>query len=59
MQSLKTFLEIEYGAGKVIYPNKNEYFKALDLVPLEKLKSLFSVKIRITAMVRRMDYVFR
>jgi uracil-DNA glycosylase len=38
MVSLKNFLKSEYDAGKIIYPKKNEYFKALDLVPLDKVK---------------------
>lgn len=38
MVSLKKFLKDEYAAGKIIYPKKNEYFKALDLVPLDKVK---------------------
>lgn len=38
MVSLKNFLKTEYAADKIIYPKKSEYFKALDLVPLENVK---------------------
>jgi uracil-DNA glycosylase len=38
MKELKKFLKSEYDSGKIIYPKKNEYFKALDLVPLDKVK---------------------
>lgn len=38
MKSLKVFLKTEYEAKKIIYPKKNEYFKALDLVELDKVK---------------------
>ncbi len=38
MKSLKFFLNTEYKANKIIYPQKTEYFKALDLVPLNKVK---------------------
>ena len=38
MQSLKKFLKNEYDLKKIIYPKKSEYFKALDLTPLNKVK---------------------
>lgn len=38
MNELKSFLESQYGTGKIIYPDKQNYFKALDLVEPEKVK---------------------
>lgn len=38
MKELKNFLSEEYKKSKIIYPAKSEYFNALDLVPLEKVK---------------------
>lgn len=38
MTSLKSFLKEEYNLQKNIFPKKSEYFKALDLTPLEKVK---------------------
>ena len=38
MQTLKKFLKNEYDAKKIIYPKKSDYFKALDLAPLSKVK---------------------
>ncbi len=38
MASLKSFLKEEYRAGKAIFPKGSEYFRALDLTPLDKVK---------------------
>lgn len=38
MSRLKEFLESEYQAGKSIFPRKDEYFRALDLTPLDKVR---------------------
>jgi uracil-DNA glycosylase len=38
MASLKTFLQAEKRAGKVIFPRGSEYFRALDLTPLGQVK---------------------
>jgi uracil-DNA glycosylase len=38
MRDLRSFLEREYASGKVIYPAGREYFQALNLTPLPKVK---------------------
>ena len=38
MKKLKAFLQSEYKAGKKIYPRGDEYFAAMNLTPLEKVK---------------------
>lgn len=38
MKKLKTFLQAEYKAGKKIYPRGDEYFAAMNLTPLDKVK---------------------
>jgi uracil-DNA glycosylase len=38
MASLKSFLQAEKQAGKVIFPKGSEYFRALDLTPLGQVK---------------------
>lgn len=38
MKNLKAFLQKEYKAGKTIYPKGDEYFAALNLTPLDKVK---------------------
>ncbi|MEK6627752.1 MAG: uracil-DNA glycosylase [Bdellovibrionota bacterium] len=38
MKELKSFLASQYETGKIIYPDKQNYFKALDLVEPEKVK---------------------
>lgn len=38
MQSLKAFLKAELQAGKHIFPKGSEYFAALDLTPVDKVK---------------------
>jgi uracil-DNA glycosylase len=38
MASLRAFLMQEKKAGKVIYPRGDEYFKALDMTPFDKVK---------------------
>jgi len=38
MQALKTFLKAEKAGGKRIFPKGAEYFRALDLTPLDKVK---------------------
>ncbi|OHC90851.1 MAG: uracil-DNA glycosylase [Sphingomonadales bacterium GWF1_63_6] len=38
MQGLKAFLEAEKAAGKRIFPRGSEYFRALDLTPLDAVK---------------------
>ena len=38
MQSLKTFLAAEKAAGKRIFPKGGEWFRALDLTPLERVR---------------------
>jgi len=38
MQSLKTFLQAQKAQGKRIFPRGSEYFRALDLTPLDKVK---------------------
>ncbi len=38
MKDLKSFLKDEYNQKKVIYPDKKNYFKALDLVDLKNVK---------------------
>lgn len=40
MASLKAFLEAEKAAGKRIFPKGSEYFRALDLTPLDKVKAV-------------------
>lgn len=38
MKNLKTFLSSEYKKNKIIYPSAKNYFAALDLVEVEKIK---------------------
>ena len=38
MSSLKSFLQAEKQAGKIIFPKGSEYFHALDMVPLGSVK---------------------
>ena len=38
MAELKRFLKSEYDAGKQIFPKGSEYFRALDLTPLDRVK---------------------
>lgn len=38
MATLKQFLQSEKAAGKTIYPKGNEWFRALDLTPLDKVR---------------------
>ncbi len=38
MAELKAFLSAEKAAGKVIFPKGSEWFRALDLTPLEKVR---------------------
>lgn len=38
MAALKSFLKDEYKAGKAIFPKGSEYFRALDLTPLDNVK---------------------
>lgn len=38
MKDLKAFLKNEYSQKKIIYPDKKNYFKALDLVDLKNVK---------------------
>ena len=38
MQALRTFLVDQKAAGKRIFPKGSEYFRALDLTPLEKVR---------------------
>ena len=38
MQALRSFLVAEKAAGKVIYPKGSEWFCALDLTPLDKVR---------------------
>ncbi len=38
MAALKSFLVAEKAAGKTIYPKGNEWFRALDLTPLDKVR---------------------
>ena len=38
MANLKRFLKDEYAAGKAIFPKGSEYFRALDLTPLDSVK---------------------
>lgn len=38
MQTLKAFLQAEKAAGKRIFPKGSEYFRALDLTPLEDVR---------------------
>ncbi len=38
MQALKRFLLAEKAAGKTVYPAGSEYFRALDLTPLDKVR---------------------
>ncbi len=38
MKNLKLFLNEENKNGKIIYPDKKNYFRALELVPVEKVK---------------------
>ncbi len=40
MQALKSFLEHEKAQGKRIFPKGSEYFRALDLTPLDKVKAV-------------------
>lgn len=40
MQGLKRFLEEEKAQGKRIFPRGAEYFRALDLTPLDKVKAV-------------------
>jgi uracil-DNA glycosylase len=40
MQGLKRFLEEEKAQGKRIFPKGAEYFRALDLTPLDKVKAV-------------------
>lgn len=38
MIELKKFLKSEYDQNKIIYPARSQYFRALDLTPLEQVK---------------------
>lgn len=38
MIELRKFLKSEYDKNKIIYPAKSQYFRALDLTPLEQVK---------------------
>ena len=38
MQGLRRFLVAEKASGKVIYPKSGEWFRALDLTPLDKVR---------------------
>jgi uracil-DNA glycosylase len=38
MQGLKQFLQAEKAAGKRIFPKGSEYFRSLDLTPLDQVK---------------------
>ncbi|RLQ87652.1 uracil-DNA glycosylase [Notoacmeibacter ruber] len=38
MASLKSFLKSEYSSGATIFPPTTDYFRALDLTPLKKVK---------------------
>lgn len=38
MAALKSFLASEKAAGKMIYPKANEWFRALDLTPLDRVR---------------------
>ena len=38
MQDLKKFLDVEYDKNKTIYPDKKNYFRALDLVEPDQVK---------------------
>ena len=38
MQALRTFLVAEKAAGKAIFPKGSQYFRALDLTPLEEVR---------------------
>ncbi|WP_420408962.1 uracil-DNA glycosylase [Hoeflea sp.] len=38
MANLKAFLKEQYAAGKAIFPKGSEYFRALDLTPLDHVK---------------------
>ncbi len=40
MQGLKHFLQAEKAAGKRIFPKGSEYFRALDLTPLDQVKAV-------------------
>lgn len=40
MQALKSFLQAEKAAGKRIFPKGSEYFRALDLTPLDQVKAV-------------------
>lgn len=40
MAALKTFLQAEKAAGKRIFPRGSEYFRALDLTPLDRVKAV-------------------
>lgn len=38
MQALRTFLSSELNAGKQIFPKQDQWFRALDLTPLDKVR---------------------
>ncbi len=38
MQALRSFIASEQGAGKQIFPRQDEWFRALDLTPLDKVR---------------------
>lgn len=38
MKKLKSFLAAEYKNRKIIFPDKNDYFRALQLTPLEEVR---------------------
>jgi uracil-DNA glycosylase len=40
MQTLKSFLQSEKAAGKRVFPKGSEYFRALDLTPLDQVKAV-------------------
>lgn len=40
MQALKSFLQSEKAAGKRLFPKGSEYFRALDLTPLDQVKAV-------------------
>jgi hypothetical protein len=43
MRALEDFLAQEIAQGKIIHPQSNEYFRALDLTPIQDVKVEFAV----------------
>ncbi|MEJ8630796.1 uracil-DNA glycosylase [Sphingomonas sp. I4] len=58
MQALKTFLADERASGQRVFPRPTEWFRALDLTPLDQVRVVILGQDPIMAKVRRMAWPF-